>query len=425
MTSVAYLETSGAIAVGSVAFELPEYVVEVRDGVLRFVDSQVVPLIDGNRTLLEDQRRLYDEYGRYSAEVRTLIQQVRMLSAEAGFYAMCAPAEIGGGGLGHLVYYVAWEAIYRRLGGQGVIIPWVIAHWAFGPSRLLTQVTEVARERCLAGMMAGKTSMCFGLSEPGAGPDASMIKTRADKTGTGWKISGRKLWTTNAPTAEWCIVFAITDVEKAVRKAGGISAFLVPTDARGFHVESVVRLFGHVGGHEGALVLEEVEVQPWQLVGELDQGFKIALYGVSLGRVYNAARAVGQGRWALEMAIDYSKQREAFGSKIAEYQAVSFPIAEAATELHAAHLMGLNAAMLLDRGDKAPKELSMAKAYSVQAGFRAVDRAIQTHGGMGLTNEIGLVHAWQDLRIVNIADGTNEILTRMIAQRLLSGDVDL
>ena len=92
MTSVAYLETSGAIAVGSVAFELPEYVVEVRDGVLRFVDSQVVPLIDGNRTLLEDQRRLYDEYGRYSAEVRTLIQQVRMLSAEAGFYAMCAPA---------------------------------------------------------------------------------------------------------------------------------------------------------------------------------------------------------------------------------------------------------------------------------------------------------------------------------------------
>ena len=410
---------------GGVAFDLPEDVSDVRDGVLRFVEAQVAPRIERNHALLEDQRRLYDENGRYSPDARMLIRDIRMLSAEAGFYAMCAPTEIGGGGLGHLTYYVAWEAIYRRLGGQGVIIPWVIAHWAFGPSRLLTQVTEEARKRCLEGMMTGETSMCFGLSEPGAGSDASMIKTRAIKTDTGWKISGRKLWTTNAPTAEWCIVFAITDSEKAARKAGGISAFLVPTDARGFAVESVVRLFGHVGGHEGALVLEDVEVQPWQLVGELDQGFKIALYGVSLGRVYNSARAVGQGRWALEMAIQYAKQREAFGAKIAEYQGISFPLAEAATELHAAHLMGLNAAMLLDRGDKALKELSMAKAYSVQAGFRAVDRAIQTHGGMGLTNELGLVQAWQDLRIVNIADGTNEILTRMIAQRLLAGDLDL
>lgn len=200
---------------------------------------------------------------------------------------------------------------------------------------------------------------------------------------------------------------------------------MVPTDAPGFSVESVVRLFGHAGGHEGALVLEDVEVQPWQLVGQLDEGFKIALYGVSLGRVYNSARAVGQGRWALEMALDYARQRQAFGAVIADYQGVSFPLAQCATELHAGHLMGLNAAMLLDRGDRAIKELSMAKAYAVQAGWRAVDRAMQTHGGMGLTNEVGLVHAWHDLRIVNIADGTNEILTRTIAQRLFAGDVEL
>lgn len=408
-----------------VAFDLPEDVVAVRDGVLRFVEAQVAPRIERHRSVLEDQRRLYGDDGRYAPEIRALIRDIRMLSAEAGFYAMCAPTELGGGGLGHLVYYVAWEAIYRRLGSQGVVIPWVIAHWAFGPSRLLTQVTDEARRRCLAGMMSGETSMCFGLSEPGAGSDASMIQTRAVKSGRGWRIAGRKLWTSNAPTAEWCIVFAITDAGKAARKAGGISAFLVPTDAPGFSVESVVRLFGHAGGHEGALVLDDVEVQPWQLVGQLDEGFKIALYGVSLGRVYNSARAVGQGRWALEMALDYAKQRQAFGAAIADYQGVSFPLAQCATELHAAHLMGLNAAMLLDRGDKAVKELSMAKAYAVQAGFRAVDRAMQTHGGMGLTNEVGLVHAWHDLRIVNIADGTNEILTRTIAQRLLAGDVEL
>jgi acyl-CoA dehydrogenase len=160
-------------------------------------------------------------------------------------------------------------------------------------------------------------------------------------------------------------------------------------------------------------------------VGELDQGFAAALYGVSLGRIYNSARSVGYGRWAIERALEYATAREAFGSPIAANQGVTFPLAESATELHAAHLMGLNAAQLLDRGSAAVKELSMTKAYSVQAGFRAVDRAIQTHGAMGFTNELGLTEAWHSLRIVNVADGTNEILNRTIAQRMLKGDVEI
>ena len=166
-------------------------------------------------------------------------------------------------------------------------------------------------------------------------------------------------------------------------------------------------------------------MEPWQIVGEPGQGFAAALYGVSLGRIYNSARAVGYGRWAVEQALDYAQTREAFGSTIAGYQGVTFPLAESATELHAAHLMGLNAARLLDAGGAAIKELSMTKAYSVQVGYRAVDRAMQTHGAMGFTNELGLTEAWHSLRIVNVADGTNEILNRTIAQRLLKGDVDL
>lgn len=409
----------------AIAFDLPEDVRSVRDGVLGFVQAEVVPRIERNHALLDDVRRLYSQNGTYSPEVRQLIREVRMASAAAGFYAMCAPTSLGGGGLGHLTYYVTWEAIYRTLGPQGVIAPWVIAHWALGPSPVLAQVTPEARERILADMMSGSTSMCFGLSEPGAGSDASMIRTRAERDGDGWRITGRKLWTTNGPTAEWCIVFAVTDAQRAGRKKGGISAFLVPTDARGFAVESVVKLFGAPGGHEGALVFENVHVEPWQLVGTLDDGFKVALYGVSLGRVYNSARAVGQGRWALEKALDYARQREAFGQTISNYQGVMFPLADSASELHAAHLMGLNAAMLLDRGGPAVKELSMTKSFSVQAGLRAVDRAMQTHGGMGLTNEVGLYHAWHDLRIVNIADGTNEILAKTISQRLLAGDTEL
>jgi acyl-CoA dehydrogenase len=409
----------------AIGFDLPEEVRAVRDGVLRFVETEVLPRQDRHHDLLTDGRKLYGEDGRYAPQVRELIREVRMRSAAAGFYAMCAPASMGGGGLGHLAYFAAWEAIYHRCGGHSVLAPWVISHWAFGPSPVLTQVTDRARSEILEGLVSGRTSMCFGLSEPGAGSDAAAIRTRAVRDGDGWRITGRKLWTTNAPTAEWCIVFAVTDPARAARREGGISGFLVPTSAPGFTVESVIRLHGAVGGHEGSLVLEDIRVVPWQLVGTLDDGFKVALLGVSLGRVYNSGRAVGQGRWALEKALDYAKQRETFGHRIADYQGVSFPLAQSATELHAAHLMALNAAMLLDRGERAVKELSMAKAYAVQVALQAIDRAIQVHGGMGLTNEVALVHAWQDIRIVNIADGTNEILARTIAQRLLAGDVDL
>lgn len=410
---------------GAVAFDLPADVLAVRDGVLGFVEAEVKPRVAKAQSLLDDPRRLYDQNGVYSTDARELIREVRMASAAAGFYTMCVPTALGGSGLGHLAYYVAWEAVYRTMGGNSVVTPWVIAHWAVGPSPVLAQVTPQARDEILADMMTGRTSMSFGLSEPGAGSDASMIKTRAVRAGDGWRISGRKLWTTNGPTADWCIVFAITDAERAAQKKGGISAFLVPTSAPGFTVESVVKLFGAPGGHEAAIVLDDVPAQPWQLVGKLDEGFKVALYGVSLGRVYNSARAVGQGRWALEKALTYAKHREAFGQTIANYQGVAFPLADSASELHAAHLMGLNAAMLLDRGNPAVKELSMAKSFSVQAGLRAVDRAMQTHGGMGLTNEVGLYHAWHDLRIVNIADGTNEILARTISQRLFAGDIEL
>jgi len=338
---------------------------------------------------------------------------------------MCVPAELGGGGLGHLAYYVAWEALFHHCGPQNWLMLYALAHWAFGPSRLLEQVTPEAREHVMPGLMDGTKSMCFGLSEPNAGSDASMIATRARKDGDGWRISGRKIWTSNAPVADYCVVFAITDPERAAAKRGGISAFIVPTDAPGFEVQRIIKLFGHVGGDEAELAFDELYVEPWQVVGELNQGFAAALYGVSLGRIYNSARSVGYGRWALETALDYATTREAFGASIASYQGVTFPLAESATELHAAHLMGLNVGALLDQGLPAVKELSMTKAYSVQVGYKAVDRAMQTHGAMGFTNELGLTEAWHALRIVNVADGTNEILNRTIAQRLLKGDTEI
>lgn len=405
----------------AIAFELPEEINEVRDGIRAFAMAEVIPRHEANRELLENPRLKYEEDGRLSAPVRQLIKEVRMASAGAGYYHMCVPESLGGSGFGMQAYYACWEELFHTCGAQNWMLLYALAHWAFGPSRLLEKVTDRARDEFLEPLMTGEKSMCFALSEPDAGSDAAMIKTRAVEDGDGWLVNGRKIWISNAPIADYCVLFAVTDPTKR----GAISAFIVPTDAPGFEVQRVVKLFGHIGGDEAELRIEDLRVEPWQLVGELHNGFAAALFGVSLGRIYNSARAVGLGRWAIEMALEYAKIRETFGKTISEYQGVTFPLAESATELHAAHLMGLNATGLLDQGEAAIKELSMTKKYSVEQGLKALDRAIQAHGAMGLTNELGLSEAWQSLRIINIADGSNEILNRTIVQRLLKGDTEI
>lgn len=404
---------------------LPEEIAALEDGIEAFVRREVIPRHQRHQELLGNPRKKYSEDGRYSPAVVELIREVRMASSAAGYFNMITPESLGGSAMGHLAYYCAWQKVFHTCGGHHWLGTYAISHWAFGPSPVLAHVSERARRDIMADMVSGKTSMCFGLSEPGAGSDAAMLKTRAVRDGDGWRISGRKLWTTNSPQADYCMLFAITDPDKAAQKKGGISAFLIPMNSPGFEIESIVKMYGHIGGDEGALLLDNVRVEPWQLVGELDHGFAIALSGVSLGRVYNAARAVGLARWALEIGFTYMQQRETFGKPISAYQGVSFPLAESATEVHAAHLIGLNACRLLDQGHAAIKELSMTKAYSVQVGTRAIDRVIQSHGAMGFTNEMGLTDAWETLRLINVADGTNEILNRTIVQRLLKGDVDL
>ncbi|MEE8305950.1 MAG: acyl-CoA dehydrogenase family protein [Gammaproteobacteria bacterium] len=399
----------------------------VRDGIEAFVNKEVIPRYEEHQDLFSNQRRLYQEDGRFCDTALTLIREVRMASAEAGYYNMCVPKEIGGFGMGCLAYYLAWEQVNRMCGGHNILGTYAISHWAFGPSQILLEVSPQVRAEMLAPMMTGEKSMCFGMSEPDAGSDVAMIRTRAvaEPEGAGWRLNGRKIWITNAPYADYAIVFAITDHQRAQQRKGGISAFLIPTDSPGFEIESVVRMYGEIGGNEGAVVLDNILVQPHQLVGKLHEGFRIGILGVSLGRVYNSARAVGLARWALGLAFEYSKIREVFDHTIDEYQGVMFPLTESAMEVHAAHLMGLNAASLLDRGDRAIKELSMAKAYSVEVCLRAIDRAIQTHGAMGFTNELGLTEALKFVRVVNVADGTNEILRRTILHRMLRGDMEL
>jgi acyl-CoA dehydrogenase len=426
----------------NLAFDLSSDVGRLLEGLRAFVDSEVLTRQDRAGPLLSDARHRYTDDGRLAEGVLDLVREVRMASAEAGYYTMFVPASIGGGGLGNEALYRVWEDLHHRYGPHQWLVGWVVAHWARGPSHVLAHATAEVREKVLPELLSGRASLCFAMSEPDAGSDARRMRTRALAGRDGWVLSGRKIWITNGPYADYAVVFARAEHEAGAGGAaghdegrgpgastssspGGITAFLVPTSAPGFRVESTIRMFGEIGGDEAEIALEEVPVgREWQL-GDTGEGFRIAMSGVSSGRVFNAARAVGLARWALEKATAYTAQREAFGHSISEYQGVSFPLADSAIEVHAAHLVGLNCALLLDRGLPATKELSMAKAFSTDVAVRAIDRAIQVHGAMGFTNELGLVDAYESIRKARVADGTSEILRRTIAGRLLAGDLDL
>jgi acyl-CoA dehydrogenase len=264
--------------------------------------------------------------------------------------------------------------------------------------------------------------MCFALSEPDAGSDIWNMTTRAVRDGDGWIINGTKQWITNSPIADYVMVFAITDNEKKSAKTGGISAFLIPSDSPGFEVDSVIKLFGGIGSNEAILSFTDVRVDASNVVGDLDEGFKVALDGVSLGRLFNAARCVGLATWAVDLAAEYAGARRAFGHVIGDYQGVSFPIADSATEIYAARCMGLDAAHRIDQGQKVSLQVDMAKGYSVEMCHRVFDRAMQVHGGMGFTSELRLYEGWHHSRILRVADGSAEILRRNIARRVIRGD---
>ena len=409
----------------ALAFDYREEVTAVVEGIETFVRREIFPRHGKHARLLEDPALKGSAEGILSHDAQKLVDEVRLASAEAGFYGMCTPESVGGGGLGLEAYYAAHERLYHLCGPKYWLGHHVISHWAKGPSPVIERLTAEAKERYLARIMSGEDTLCFGLSEPGAGSDAAGIKTRAVGDGDGWLLSGSKIWTTNAPHAAHCIVFAITDAEKAAARAGGISAFLVPMISEGVTLDRVIKMWGNPIGDEAVITFEEVRIEPHQLLGDLNKGFATALLGVNLGRIYNSARAVGLSRWALDLTLDYVKTRQVFGKPISEYQGVTFPLAESAMQIHAAHLMGLNVARLKDTGRPGAKELSMAKAFSVETGVRAIDRCMQAHGAMGMTNELGLVEAYAMVRKANIADGTNEILRRQIVRDLLGGDTDL
>lgn len=405
-------------------FSPSEEVVLLGEQIVRFIDSEVVPLEQMNARLLSSERYMFDENGRYVPDLLALRKQVRMKSAEAGFYTMLAPAELGGGGLDALAAAYVNELIGRTYGPGRVLIHPVVLPSPFtnGLSPVLQQLSPELREVHLPFLASGERTMCFALSEPDAGSDVFAIRTTAVREGDHWVINGTKQWISNSPYADYAMVFAVTDREAANARKGGITGFFVDTATPGFTVTGIIPLMGHLGGDTGIVALEELRVLDATRLGEVGKGLKVAMNGVNNGRLGLGGQSVGYALWALAKAVDYAKTRRSFGRPIGEHQAVQMLLADCAIEIAAAKNMVLNCAWRVANGLSVRKEIPIVKAYATEMLNRVMDRCIQIHGGMGLTNELRLEEGYRYARLQRIPDGTGEIHRRNIARALLDGD---
>jgi acyl-CoA dehydrogenase len=403
-------------------------------GMQQFVDADVLPMEREMGDILIDERKFFDESGKARPEVMEARKQVRMKSSAAGYYGMFAPESVGGGGLGARSMVFVEEALYRRYGPGRPLITWAkgflsqptLASFVDGPSHMLVAVSDSVRKDYLPAIASGEKMVCFALSEADAGSDVWGIKTRARRDGDDWVINGSKQWITNSPYSDYAVVFAITNEEMIKERKGGISAFFVETNASGYTFDGVLPVMGHQGGDCGSMSFDNVRIPADRLVGVQDQGFQIAMFGISEGRISISANCIGMCEYALDRSLEYAQQRMSFGKPISEYQAIQFMLADMAIDIYTMKYMVLQTAAQVENfpqtGRLPVKEISIAKAYAVEKTQECYDRAIQVHGGMGLTNELPLNEGFRIARTLRIPDGTGEIQRRTIARQMLRGD---
>lgn len=406
-------------------FQIPEELQLVGEGLLSFIEAEVLPLEKANADLLGNERNLYTHDGRYAPEVLALRKQVRMKSAEAGYYVALGAQDLGGGGLGPVAAAYLQELISRTYGPNRTLIHLVVIPSAFtnGLTPVLRFLQPAARERYLPGIASGERTLCFALSEPDAGSDVLAMRTRAVRDGDAWILTGTKQWITNSPYADHALVFAVTDPVKAAARKGGISAFIVDTDTPGFSVTSVLRVMGNLGGDTGIVALDGVRVTDANRLGEVDRGMNVAMEGVNAGRLGVAATCVGYAQWALAKAVDYSRTRRTFGRPIADHQAIQVHLAECAMDIFSARSTLYHCAWRVRDGAPARAEIAIAKAYCTEMLGRVTDRCMQIHGGMGMTNDVGLEGLYRFARPMRIYDGTAEIQRRTIALELVNDNL--
>ena len=399
-------------------------------GILDFIESEVIPLEEKFKDIIHDERRLFDENGLLTPVIREARDGLRMKSAEAGYYTMFAPEAVGGGGLPWVVSPFVLEAQYRKYGPGRIFIGWangflsspLLASFVDGPSHLLLGAGPVIREKILPSLLTGEKTVCFGVTEPGAGSDLWGLKTKARRDGDDWVVNGSKQWITNAPYAHYPIIFAITDEDAFAAHKGGLTAFMLDADWPGFTKDKPERIFGHYGSDCGGFTMDDVRVSKDYMIGAENGAFQIAMFGISEGRMGMAGACLGLAEYALDRSLEYAAERKTFGVPLADHQAIQFMIADMAMEIMATKYTIIQTAQMLDAGKVPVKEICISKALSIEMCQRAYDKAIQIHGGMGLSSELSLEEGFRIARTARIPDGTSEIQRRTIFRQLQRGD---
>jgi len=377
-------------------FHLPEELQMLKDNLRRFVDNELIPIEretnDGTDFLPGVQEKLEEK------------------AQGLGLWMFDVPEEYGGLGLGHLSKAVMWEEMART-----IAIPARNAS-IFGPrvSPILYSLTDAQKERWLFPVINGEKKSCFCQTEPEAGGDPGGMRTTAVRDGDEYVINGHKRFITGAGDADFAQVVTATDREKGSR--GGLTVFLMDMDTPG-----ITRLRQQdmmIADRPWEILFEDVRVPVDQRVGEEGDGMKAAQSWLTEGRLRHGARGIGVIERCLELACSYAQQRSTFGSKLSDRQTVQNMIVEMYQNVHQLRLMVYNAAWRADQGEDVRKESYMCKYFGDEMSFKAADRCMQIHGGMGLTKDLPIEQFFRDQRSMVITEGPTEILKMALARQI-------
>jgi len=376
-------------------FELTEEQAMTRKMVRDFAEKELKPGADERDDKEEFSREIFDKMG------------------GLGLTGIPWPEEYGGGGCDYVSYVIAVEELSRVDASTGTTLS---AHISLAGWPLYKYGTEEQKKKYLEPMALGEKLGAYGLTENTAGTDAAAMRTTAVLDGDSYVLNGNKIFITNAGDAEIYVVFAVTDKEK---KAKGISAFMVEKDTPGLNFGKKERKMGLRSSPTVELVFDNCRVPKENLLGKEGEGFKIAMGTLDGGRNGIAAQAVGIAQGAMEEAAEYAKSREQFGRPIANFQAVSFMLADMSTRIEAARLLTYQAAYLENAGLPYGKASAMAKLFASETAMEVTTNAVQIFGGYGYTRDYPVERFMRDAKITQIYEGTSEVQRLVISRYLL------
>ncbi len=379
-------------------FQLAEEHQMLKDLVAKFVRDQLIPL--------EPAVLARDAAGESIALTAAEREPIDKVSKELGLWGLDAPEDVGGADLP----MVAMVGVYEEMGKT--ITPYVLPPDSPNLRMLMATVNEEQRIQYLAPYVAGEAISAIAISEPGAGADPAGMITKAVRDGDDWVINGRKIWISKAKEADFTVTMAVTDPAKGAR--GGISAFLVDKGTPGFNVLRAIPMIGGQVTYE--VVYEDCRVPASKLLGKEGQGFAPMQTRLSTRRLQMGIWGYTLAQRALDMMIEHAAQRETFGAKLADRQAIQWWVADASTKIHAARLMAYDIAWKLDQGRDVRVEISMLKVFGTELGWEVIDQAMQAFGAMGMTKELPLQMMAGQMRTMRIYDGPSEVHRWVIAR---------